>query len=207
MKTNITYKEINKLPVLVIDNFFDKEDQKLILQELKFLTPKLYDPSKTGTAKDENGVIMKKNKAIFLDTTYSDRNVSDILNLTKNIFSRSNMELYKEYHPFFNYVSMANADGTIVSYYEHSDNYAAHCDSAIITALFWFYEEPKCFKGGDLILNNELVVECKSNRLLLFPSAMLHEVSPVSMKTQDLNQCKGRYTITKLMSIYFQSPK
>jgi Rps23 Pro-64 3,4-dihydroxylase Tpa1-like proline 4-hydroxylase len=56
----------------------------------------------------------------------------------------------------------------------------------IITAVYYFHRLPCRFSGGDLRLfpfdrSEPAVIEACDNRLVAFPSFLLHEVSPVSV--------------------------
>ncbi len=82
----------------------------------------------------------------------------------------------------------------------HSDGdfFSAHRDSftgndrdetrgdRLITAVYYFHQTPCAFQGGDLHIHpfdksTPAVVEPHDNRLVAFPSFMLHEVLPVSV--------------------------
>ena len=65
------------------------------------------------------------------------------------------------------------------------------------TALVWFYKEPKRFTGGDLTFTqSQQTVECKHNRMILFPSYYLHAVDEVSMEYKYRGKGLGRYCLT-----------
>lgn len=200
-----SYFEIKKLPIVVVDKLYDQEESDQIWQELCFLNScsgKLKNPEETGSAwilENEQKKFLKKNKAISLDTTYRDRSMSNILTNNRKIFKNEvTLELVK-YHAFFRYLQHVNSDATLVSYYENSDFYLPHHDDATITALTWFYKKPKMFTGGDIIFEDDLVVECISNRCVIFPSLFLHEVNEISLKNVTERNC-GRFTISQFLS-------
>jgi len=91
----------------------------------------------------------------------------------------------------------SDIDSSQVSYYENGSEYKSHFDNYMHTVLIWFYREPKRFTGGDLKFNQSgQVVECKHNRMILFPSYYMHEVDKVFMDEKDLNKGLGRFCLT-----------
>ena len=95
-----------------------------------------------------------------------------------------------------------NSDSTMISYYEDGDHYGAHWDSATTTILRWFFKEPKKFKGGDLFLgDNNIKIECKQNRAVIFPCFLNHSVNKIEMFDDvNSNDKLGRYCITHFLS-------
>jgi len=85
----------------------------------------------------------------------------------------------------------------MISYFENSDYYEPHHDCACITVLSWLYREPRRFSGGDLIIENDLKVDCLNNRTIVFPSILKHEVTKIRMDKRDMNQNLGRFCITQ----------
>lgn len=202
MKTEIF--QVKNLPVAVIDDFYDQEAVKKIWQEILFLSSgdKMNDPSATGSAidydDDNQPVFLKKNKGLFLDEIYMDRNVSDILRENRKIFQTQIHDHLINYNPIFRYLTGANKDYTLLSYYEDSDYYSPHVDDATMTVISWFYSQPKKFTGGSLIFEDNITVDCTYNRTVVFPSILKHAVEPVNLENQYKNQNYGRYTLTQL---------
>lgn len=200
-----SYYEINKLPIIVIDKLYTADESERIWQELCFLNnhpSKLKNPEDTGSAwvtEDDQKKFLKKNKAISLDMTYRDRGMSSILAENRKIFNRELTDQLIKYHDFFRYMQHINSDATLVSYYENSDFYLPHHDDATITAITWFYKNPKMFTGGDIIFENEVNIECISNRCVIFPSLFLHEVTKINMEPNLEKNC-GRFTISQFLS-------
>ena len=119
---------------LIVENAYTSIEQKLIWQELDFLT----DPKKllksselTRSATDDNGIPLKQNYGVFLEEVYSDTHYSNILEITKN----------KIDHNLFNYFpkglrdisKKANLVTTLLSYYESDDGYKSHTDQSLVT--------------------------------------------------------------------------
>ena len=93
-----------------------------------------------------------------------------------------------------------NKDFTLISYYENNDYYKAHADTSDITALTWLFKEPKRFTGGDLIFpDTEERIECKNNKIILFPGCIRHQVTEINMEKQHQNQKLGRWCITQFL--------
>lgn len=191
---------------LVIDDFYTDEEQVDIWKELDFLTydRKLMPPEETGTAHDlDTGEALKKNSAIFLDGIYARRELSNILTINRKLFSPEVIENFEGMDNCFKYIHHTNYDATLISYYEEKDYYKAHTDTSILTYLYWCHKEPKKFEGGDLILP-ELSegITYKNNRLVIFPSWRLHEVTPIKMiEEAEPNSGYGRYCITNFIYI------
>lgn len=192
-----------------IKNFFDDDELSLIWKELDFLNSSdaLMSPVETGSARDENGNITKKNKGVFLDELYShNRRFSNILKLTTKIFDKDLVDGLIQLDKNFTHIRNSTQDSTLLSYYEKSDHYKKHFDNSVITVLFYFCKQPKAFHGGNLILSDyDIEIECENNMLLFIPGYVLHEVEEVHMKDEDLNKGLGRYCISKF--ILYRSDK
>lgn len=196
--------EIKNLPVIVIDDFYSKKENDLIWQELCFLNTDLTNfsgPEKTGTARNEEGEILKKTKGIFLDEVYNLRNFSNILKINRKIFDKDLCQSLIKEHTFFNYLKESNKDSTLIQYYENSDYYKSHWDKSLIMTISWFFSTPKSFTGGDLLFDDGTLIECKNNRFIIFPSILNHEVREISMAEKSLGKNLGRYSISQFISI------
>jgi Rps23 Pro-64 3,4-dihydroxylase Tpa1-like proline 4-hydroxylase len=191
---------------LVIDDFYTENEQIDIWKELDFLTydRKLMPPEETGTAHDlDTGKPLKQNSAIFLDSIYARRELSNILTINRKLFSKEIVDEFVGMDNCFKYIHHTNYDATLISYYEEKDYYKAHTDSSILTYLYWCHKEPKKFEGGDLILPElDEGITYKNNRLVIFPSWRLHEVTPIKMIEEvEPNSGYGRYCITNFVHI------
>ncbi len=83
----------------------------------------------------------------------------------------------------------AHGDGDFFSPHRDSfvgnDRTAANRDR-IVTAVYYLHRQPRLFKGGELRIfpfdnSQPLLVEPSDNRLVAFPSFVMHEVLPVSV--------------------------
>ena len=131
----------------------------------------------------------------------NDRQYSNILTAYRKIISKEVIENYKKTTPAGKQFEITGSDCTLINYYDDSHNYGEHFDSFMHTVFVWFYKEPKRFKGGNLIFSesNE-TVECIHNRMLMFPSYYLHEVTEIQMEEEYKNKGLGKYCITHFYS-------
>lgn len=201
------YYETQKMPVTVVDDFFDKPSIDRIWQELIFLNnspKKLKLPENTGGAYDMvdgEKIYLKDNLAIGLDAVYFDRSMSSILEENRKVWSEEVLIKLESLHCFYRFIRYSNKDSTLVNYYEKSHYYKPHMDEATVTCITFFYQQPKKFSGGDLIIDKHIKVECIPNRMVIFPSILHHEVEETTVSEEFLGKNFGRYSITQLMSI------
>ena len=204
---NINYLDCG-FPYIIIDNFYSKEEEDLVWDEIKFFSGnnKLKKPEDTGGALARAALVnnnagnkyeLKQNKGIFINECI-DPSISNIIQLNKKF---SDIE-YTHDHWYFKSLSRiitcrVGKDGTLLSYYENSDYYKQHVDNGYVTVLTWIYKEPKKFEGGELFFPdfNESV-EVKNNRVIIFPSIVYHEVNKIEMNEEDINKGLGRYCIS-----------
>ena len=192
---------------LVVDNWYNKQELNSVYKELDFLHTKIMDSGDpVNAARDENGVSKIKAHRISPYTLYSNEGAqySPILNSTKKFqdknfhkkiedtFKSTNTALYEQF-------ISTNHSNTIINYYENNDSYKEHFDVFQFTILIFIYKKPKAFSGGDLKFNRiKKTVECKNNRLVLFPSFYYHEITPIKSETK--KKGFGRYSISNFLS-------
>jgi len=191
---------------VVIDGWYTEEEYNIAFKECNFASQYLMNPSKTGSATDSNGNNLKQNKAIFIGELFKDFNRSVIGQFSYKLYQKECIDTLISIDQIYRYLNSCTNHDCLVSYYEESDYYKAHIDNSVITMLTWSYEEPKAFHGGNLILRDKdknivAEIECIANRSVLFPSFMLHEVTEIAMDPEDLNQNKGRFTISQFSNI------
>jgi SM-20-related protein len=79
-------------------------------------------------------------------------------------------------------------------YKPHADNKNRSLRSRRITCVYYVHDEPKAFRGGELRINAPVEpqgsatvpyadIEPQQNRLVAFPSSLVHEVRPVSLQS------------------------
>lgn len=190
-------------PYLKIENLYTEEELDLIADELIFLnhTSKLEDPKTTGSAKDSSDNLLKENRGLFLDDLYKRREISNILSVNRKLFSKEYLEVYASLSFGYKSILECNYDSTLISYYENGGYYKAHRDTAVHTALTWFFQVPKRFEGGNLFFPeyNEKI-EIQQNMAIIFPSFVLHSVDEVKMD-ENLNRGFGRYCMSQFITL------
>ena len=157
------------IPFLIIDNTYNKEEEKLIFNEIEFFANKFQSADQTGSASDINGNLKKNNKGIFLDNVYSDRSFSNILNINRCLFNNEVKSNLSKCHYAYDLLGISNFDKTLVSYYDDGSNYFSHRDTSVISIITWLYKQPKNFSGGNFKFTDyNLDVELKNNRTIIF---------------------------------------
>lgn len=200
MMLNLNFTKVSDLPVVYIKNFYSEDELKKIMNELKFLYrinryKNAEEPGGPGTAYEE-GIPLKVGKGLHLNSVYDDPTQSDILHINRKLFDQQLMDTLMFEHPFFRYLWRSTRDETKIHYFVDGDHYKPHTDDCVITAITWFYKEPKSFTGGDLIIEKETKIPCLNNSTVIFPSILYHEVTSVVMK--DLPG-QGRYSMSQFL--------
>ena len=153
-------------------------------------------PEHTGTAKWQDGSPKKKNRGVFLDNIYAERNYSNVLKFNRKIYQT---QLDKP-SVILNMLKESNHDTTLVSYYENEAHYKSHKDYSVLTAVTYLYKQPKAFEGGDLVLTDyEYAFEPWFNRTYIMPGVVEHEVTEVKMRAEDCGKGLGRYCISNFI--------
>ena len=189
---------VSNLPVVFIQDFYDNEELEMIMEELYYfkdnnIFKKPNERFGPGTAV-RDGVQLKDGKGLHLDSFYyKRRDESNILKVNRKLFSTEIVTLLEGLHIFFRYISKSSEDNTKIHYFNQGNHYKQHTDSATITAISYFHDIPKTFTGGDLIIESRLHIPCLNNLLVIFPSILLHEVTPV--------EGTGRYAMSQFISM------
>jgi hypothetical protein len=188
------------IPFICISDVYNEDELKSIWQELEFLNcnSKLLDPEMTASAVTDD-VIIKKNKGVFLDSLYNDRNFSNILTVNRKVLTNSTIN--QEDSWFFKDLC-SNNDSTLISYYEQGDYYKPHKDNALATICTWFYKQPKKFTGGNFyFVDYDIQIEIQNNSAVVFPSQIRHAVDTIDMNTDDRHNGLGRYCMSQFLNI------
>jgi|TARA_B100000035_G_C20810035_1_gene469473 hypothetical protein len=194
------YDTINGAPVAWSDNFILEEEIDSIYDECNKIRKLGLLTDQTGGAINADKSLMKSNKGVFFEELYKNYYLSETLKIyLEKIHQESFRKKMEQVHPYFRTLQMSRNTCTLLSYYEASDYYKGHIDTSFITVLFWFYKDPKVFSGGDLIIENELTIECKRGRILFMPGWLTHEVTPVSMSKENQGKGLGRYSISQFI--------
>jgi len=194
-------------PFLYVDDWYSPEEEKQIWKELDFYTnPSTLFRSENdrATAHNEDGTSLSKSWRLYLDSgtnrVYNNiqREVSHILRLQPLKMQSDEMQkAIEETGPNFRMFSVTNDDITMINYYDDNDYYKSHTDGYMLTTFCWFHRTPKAYTGGDFVLTDiDTTLECKHNRMLMFPCYYFHEVLPIKMKNKNLEMGWGRYALT-----------
>ena len=189
------------LPYLVVDNYFSEIEVRSMLNELHTLRPKMeYQEPEIYDGTDP--IDTKKNRSISLDSVYNSREDSYIMRTLHNIYQDKHLEKkLKSLSWFYDAINHVNLDSTFASYYENSDYYKRHKDISVISIMYWLWEEPKSFEGGDIYFPDfDEKISVKRNRFVIMPSSTSHEVD--SIKYVGDEEGMGRYSIIKFLYIY-----
>ena len=201
MQTLATFLFKDPFPHMIVENFYNDDELKLIWEELDFYTKdgKLFDAHEFG------GVIDKTNsKAIWLDKIFSKkyRNLSNILKVNRKLFDSAVLEAFSSVHDCCSIAKFCNYDVTKVRYYHDGDYYEPHTDKTVqFLGFSYFYREPKKFEGGELIFPKyDYTFDCPNNSLIMMPGWVEHGVSKISIKNSDYFDGYGRYAVTSFFS-------
>ena len=188
------------IPYMLVKDYFSEDDIEQMLKELRFLTPKMEFQDGTNLPTKDH----KKNVQINLDKLYETRKTSNILNVMDKIYDDSelinNLKIASWFYEVWGYT---NIDQTFVAYYEDTDYYKAHRDIAVISLMYWLWEEPKSFTGGNVHLTDyDIEIPLERNQLMIMPSSSNHAVDPIKMiNSVDKLSGMGRYCIVRFLKL------
>ncbi len=201
--------ELDKFPYVLVDDFYNEQELTEIWEELDYIC----SPKRMNRAAIENGgawdrdvygnkQLLKYNWTMWLDPFFSqNREHSNILSVNRKLFS--NMNLFEDHpHWLINDVDALQKDYSQIAYYEDSDVYKVHRDYSRLTCLTWFFREPKKFTGGNLQFPLfDIEIECKNNRMIIFPGAVPHAATKVFMEEEHMGQKLGRFVMVQLLKV------
>jgi hypothetical protein len=204
IKQNWDVKVINDnptFPFVVIDNWYTPNEEKAIWKELDFIStvPKEeMSRAENGVVASSKGVPLSNAYRFYLEGFYKNKRLSPIFNCR---YKQQTKQLHKIVRdncmPYARSFLTSNFDSSMLSYYEEKDFYKPHHDTVLWTCLIWMVREPRLFDGGDFkMVEPDVEVKLKNNRMILFPSCFLHSVSPIKFHTQPKEIGYGRYCIT-----------
>lgn len=200
-----------KFPFVVIDNWYNKEEEILIWQELDYLFQffknkknEYRSENNEDVARDNKGISKSNSYRLYLDNYYTDkgRQFSHILNFCYKQKMKEFHSIIKDAIPMGRLFSTTNFNSTMLTYYDKNDFYEEHFDESFFTCLIWMHKEPKSFSGGDLELSeSNKIVKIKNNRMILFPSFYLHKSTVLDFLQYKENLGLGKFTITHFYNI------
>jgi hypothetical protein len=193
--------KINKdnllFPFIIVDDWYSQEEEKFVWNELiYFYGINQFQKAEENCAED-NGITKAKGNRLYYDLIFKDKKYSYINKMLYKVRNKDFHKVIEDVMPIGKIFKHTDFDNTLINYYEHGDEYKSHYDYVTFTMLIFFYKQPKKFSGGDLYFEeNNVTVECKHNRMVLFPGYYLHQVKRVMMSDNDFNSMNGRFSIT-----------
>jgi hypothetical protein len=172
---NICLIEKPPFRYVLVDDFYTKQEVKLIKEELVAFAPYGIDGPATGAAKDA-----KTGSGVILDDMFkNNRSKSKILTANRKLFCDELLKKAVLLDASFWQLYNCNYDNTLVNYYTNQQEYKAHRDFTALTALTFF--SIGSFTGGDFYFPEyDERVPFKENRLIIFSGAVLHQALPIS---------------------------
>jgi len=192
---------------LIVDNWYSKEELNLVYKELDFLSSNMLKSNECeGPALDENKKTKFEGFRIYPYDIYTKEGI-EYSPILKSINKFQNKEFHKKIHKAFKDTETAlyeqfietNYSHSFINYYENNNVYKEHFDAFQFTSLIFIFKEPKSFTGGDFYFPriNEKI-ECKNNRMILFPSFYYHKTDTIKSETNKKGE--GRYSIATFFS-------
>ena len=194
-----------EFPYIIINNVFNTEEQiRLVWEELDFLCYNWKDLSymnQQSAGKWDRNVTNRTE--MFLEAVYCSPVFSNIVVAYNQIFGQeieNYRKLFNNHDSWFFKNALILSKNNLVNYYEDRNYYKPHKDYGCLTCLHWMFKEPKKFEGGDFIFTDfNKKIEIKNNKMIIFPSMIRHEVTPIKMKEEDMNKKLGRWCITTFL--------
>lgn len=188
-------------PFVLIDSWYSSKEESNVWSEIDFFERNNFlKKDSTGgdgsVATYDDGISKAKNKRIFLGEIFKNNFASHINNYLYKQRTSEFKEIIQYCQPYHRSFESANAESTMISFYNDGDYYDTHYDSTAWTCLIWMVKEPRNFDGGDFIfpeINHN--IELKNNRMVMFPSCFNHQVSKLNYKNKNDTDV-GKYTIT-----------
>lgn len=199
MKINPLKEPFNHI---IVEDYLSEQEYELIWKELMFLYPRMRPPEGTSAASDYRGVRQKKGIGIFVDNVFTDREMSDILRISRKVLCNEIVAVAdNDLDLYYKLLRSVDHDSTLAQLYTNGDYYRAHRDTSVFTTITILHKTPKQYTGGELYFPEfDYKVELSNNQALIFPSILLHEVCEVKQST--VNPEDGRFSISQLMNVF-----
>ena len=161
-----------------MDGFFTEQELVEVVKEIEELKRFSERPKNTYAAK-KDGVELKTGTGVFLDILYEDnRDASAILKGNRKLFSEEIFCPAEEFDSIFGFLKSSNKDATLLNYYTEGQEYKAHQDSSRVSAVT-FLKQGSITGGEFCFPEQNVVIEAKHNRTVVFPSCVTHQAMPV----------------------------
>jgi hypothetical protein len=175
-----SYKK-NSTEYIVIDDLYSEHELSLIKEELISLVPHLKTVEETDAAYHGDDVkAYKKNcLSLWADEHYAeDRATSNILTFNRKLFSKRITSFSESVNSFYGHIKCCNSDTTLLNFYQNNELYESHRDNSILSAITFI--ELGSIKGGGLIFTEENIkVEFKDNRIVIFAGCISHKTESI----------------------------
>jgi len=193
---------------LEVDNFLEEQQKKAVWYELEAFSNKEYlvNSNKddwTTTTDESTGEKLASSFRMFPNIVYSDVgfDVSPICRVRYKLHETVK-EVAKGIPDFRNF-SSCESWSTIAHYYEDGGYYKPHTDRAMFTALLWLAKDQSKFEGGDIkFADLNETSKFADNKLLVFPSFLLHESTAIKFK-QPETKGFGKVTLSYFFTTHF----
>jgi predicted 2-oxoglutarate/Fe(II)-dependent dioxygenase YbiX len=87
----------------------------------------------------------------------------------------------------------------IAQYYDDGDFYRSHFDDALFSVVTTLYQTPREFSGGRFVFPEfDYWLDLEDNMSVIFPSVLIHEVEPVTIKKS--GELLGRFSVTSFIT-------
>ena len=183
---------------IIVDDVYTKDELSKIWREIYFLKDKFKAPHETMTA-TKDGAELKSNASLLIDSVYTDRAFSDILQINRKAFSGEILGAISQLHPAYGIAKICNTDGTLINYYADGDYYQAHSDGAIFTFITFLLQDKQEFSGGDFLFPDfDYTITQRNNRLIVFSGCIRHQVTEIKLNTPD---SEGRFSMTQFLNL------
>jgi Rps23 Pro-64 3,4-dihydroxylase Tpa1-like proline 4-hydroxylase len=193
--------EIFKLKYWQIDNFLSPEDHQNLLnyaleQEQQF---QLTGPATNTSDYPEH----RDSLVLYYSPDFGDM----VINRVKAMFWKALEKLDIPPFPITHIDAQLTAHNHGHYFRTHNDNGSARDETRMLSYVYYFYQEPKAFTGGELLiydtqwqgqyayskLENFQAIEPLNNRIIFFYSGLMHEVLPVNCPSKQFKD--SRFTV------------
>jgi len=171
----------NSTEYIVIDNVYSEHELSLIKEELISLIPHLQPVEEVKSAyyKSKEKGYKKNCFSLWIDEHYiGDRSKSNILTFNRKLFCGDITSFAENVNSFYGHLKYCTADSTLLNFYQTNERYESHTDKSIMSGITFI--ELGSVKGGGLIFTEENIkVEFKDNRMIIFAGCISHETEPI----------------------------
>jgi Rps23 Pro-64 3,4-dihydroxylase Tpa1-like proline 4-hydroxylase len=175
---DLKFYRVKNLSYFVVDGFFTERELVEVIKEIDDLKRFALPPEKTRSAV-KDGALQKTGTGVFLDGIYKgNRTASPILQGNRRLFCNEITRPAEEFDVVFTFLEKSNSDSTLLNYYVEGQEYRAHSDNTRISAVT-FLQQGRITGGEFCFPEQNVVIEAKHNRTVVFPSCATHKAMPV----------------------------